>query len=166
MVGEIAITGPFVFAEYLGLPEETAERNADGWYYTRDLGFITNGELFVLGRETDLIIVGGRKFLPNEVESIAASVNGVKAGRVVAFGIRSEAKGTEDAVAMVESPEAADAGRVRTIRREIIQSVLQQMDLSLADVRVVPEGTLIKTSSGKIARRDNRKAFLESRREA
>ena len=166
VVGEVAISGPFLFSEYLGLPEETAERKANGWYHTRDLGFIADSELFVLGRETDLIIVGGRKFLPNEVETIAATVRGVKAGRAVAFGVRSEEKGTEDAVAMVESPEASDATRARTIRREIIQSVLQQMDLSLADVRVVPEGTLIKTSSGKIARRDNREAFLGRRREA
>jgi len=164
VVGEIAISGPFLFAEYLGLPEETAARRADGWYFTRDLGFLQDGELYVLGRDNDLIVVGGRKFLPNEVERIAGSVRGVKAGRVVAFGARSEAKGTENAVAMVESPEADDPVRSRAIRRAIVQSVLQQMDLALSDVLVVREGRLIKTSSGKIARNDNRNAYLASHR--
>ena len=164
VVGEIAISGPFLFAEYLGLPEETAARRADGWYFTRDLGFLQDGELYVLGRDNDLIVVGGRKFLPNEVERIAGSVRGVKAGRVVAFGARSEAKGTESAVAMVESPEADDPVRARAIRREIVQCVLQQMDLALSEVLVVKEGHLIKTSSGKIARNDNRNAYLASHR--
>jgi ribulose 1,5-bisphosphate synthetase/thiazole synthase len=63
---------------------------------------------------------------------------------------------------MVESPDASDPVRVRTIRRQIVQDVLQQMDLALADVVVVGEGSLIKTTSGKIARRDNRDAYLAS----
>jgi fatty-acyl-CoA synthase len=163
VVGEIAISGPFLFAEYLGLADETPAQKADGWYFTRDLGFRLDHELYVLGRGTDLIVVGGRKFLPNEVERIAGSVGGVKAGRVVAFGARSTSKGTEDAIAMVESPDAADPARRRAIRREIVQAVLQQMDLALADVAVVEEGSLIKTSSGKIARNDNREAWLASK---
>lgn len=162
IVGEIALGGPFLFMEYLRLPTETLASRIDGWYFTRDLGFLWKGELYVLGRDTDLIVVGGRKFLPNEVERIAGEIEGVKPGRVVAFGVTSELKGTEEAVAVVESADASDPSRVRIIRRAIIQSVLQQMDLGLVDVRVVAEGHLIKTSSGKIARNDNRRVFLES----
>lgn len=162
IVGEIAIAGPFVFAEYLELAAETESAKQDGWYFTRDLGFLWRGELYVLGRETDLIIVGGRKFLPNEIERIAGEVEGVKAGRAVSFGVRSELKGTQDAVMVVESAEATEPTRSRAIRRAITQAVLQQMDLALNDVRVVAEGTLIKTSSGKIARNDNRKAYIQS----
>lgn len=163
IVGEIAVSGPFLFDEYLRLPEETSANRAKDWYFTRDFGFRWQGELYVLGRSADLIVVGGRKFLANDVERVAGEIPGVKPGRVVAFGVRSEARGTEEAVALVESLEAEDPARTRAIKRAITQAVLQQLDLALSAVVVQAEGSLIKTSSGKIARNDNRNLYLESR---
>src|SRR6185312_4955618 len=59
-VGEIAISAPFLFAGYDRDSARTAERLIGGVYFSRDLGFLRDGHLFVLGRADDLIIVNGR----------------------------------------------------------------------------------------------------------
>jgi len=162
-VGEIAIAGPWLFREYLQLPDETrAARDAE-WYFTGDVGFVHEGDLFVLGRKTDLIIVGGRKFYPDEIERIAASVEGVKEGRAVAFGLVDEERGTEEVVVLVESAHHDSRARVQEIRKEIKGRVLRELDVTVDHTRVLAPQTLIKTSSGKLARRDNRVWFAAQR---
>lgn len=160
VVGEIAIAGDSLFREYLALPEETAAAREGEWYFTSDVGFVLGGELFVLGRKTDLIIVGGRKFYPNEIERIASGVEGVKEGRVVAFGVDSVERGTQDVVVLVESAGHEDRATVQAIKKEIKGRVLREADVTVDQTRVLAPGTLIKTSSGKIARKDNRAWFV------
>ena len=158
-VGEIAIAGPTLFSEYLRLPDETRAGRDGEWYYTRDVGFVHEGDLFVMGRKTDLIVIGGRKFYPDEIERIAGSVDGVKEGRAVAFGLPSEERGTEELVVLVESAHHDSRARVQEIRKEIKGRVLREMDVTVDHTRVLAPQTLIKTSSGKLARRDNREWF-------
>lgn len=160
VVGEIAIAGDSLFREYLALPEVTAAARDGEWYFTSDIGFVLGGELFVLGRKTDLIIVGGRKFYPNEIERIASGVEGVKEGRVVAFGVDSAERGTQDVVVLVESAGHEDRATVQAIKKEIKGRVLREADVTVDQTRVLAPGTLIKTSSGKIARKDNRAWFV------
>ena len=160
-VGEIAIAGSSLFREYLALPDVTAAARDGDWYFTSDVGFVYHGELFVLGRKTDLIIVGGRKFYPNEIERVAASVDGVKEGRVVAFGLDSAERGTQEVVVLVESAHHEDRARVQAIKKEIKGRVQREIDVTVDHTRVLAPQTLIKTSSGKIARKDNRAWFAE-----
>jgi acyl-CoA synthetase (AMP-forming)/AMP-acid ligase II len=158
-VGEIRLSGPSVFNGYHLLPELTAPVLRDGWYRTGDLAFAHRGEVFVLGRQSDLLIVGGRKHYPNDIEHVCNEVPGVKEGRVVAFGVTSEEKGTQEVVVLAESPEHADPARASLIRREIKARAIQRVDCVVDRVLLLPPQTLIKTSSGKIARRDNRDAY-------
>ena len=62
-VGEIVLRGNCMLNGYYRLPDKTAEAIRDGWYYTGDLGYMADGELYVSGRQKDLIIVGGKKYL-------------------------------------------------------------------------------------------------------
>lgn len=161
VVGEIMLCGPSLFHGYHHLPEATAPVLRDGWYATGDVGFVWQGEVFVLGRKSDLIIVGGRKFYPNDIEHVVSEIAGVKDGRVVAFGVLREEKGTEDVVVLVESEEHADRSAVQRIRKEIKARVLQRVDCAVDHALVLAPRSLVKTTSGKIARRDNRRLFLE-----
>jgi fatty-acyl-CoA synthase len=165
-VGEMMVAGPSLFNGYHLLPDATLPVLRDGWYRTGDIGFLWRGELFALGRKSDLIIVGGRKFYPNDVEHLVNEIPGVKEGRVVAFGVLREEKGTEDVVVLAESAEHADRADVQRLRKEIKARVMQRLDCPVDDAVILPPQSLIKTTSGKIARRDNRRFYLEQLRKS
>ena len=66
-VGEIALAGPSVMVGYYKDPESTARAVRDGWLHTGDLGYLSDGELFVCGRLKDLIVINGRKYHPQDL---------------------------------------------------------------------------------------------------
>ncbi|WP_042222752.1 o-succinylbenzoate--CoA ligase [Oceanobacillus manasiensis] len=78
-VGEIFVKGPMVTAGYFQNEEATSKAIQHGWLATGDLGYIDNeGFLYVVERRTDLIISGGENIYPSEIESVLASLDGVK----------------------------------------------------------------------------------------
>jgi fatty-acyl-CoA synthase len=160
-VGEVALAGPSLFAGYQHLAEASQGVLDEGVYYTGDVGFLRAGELFVLGRRSDLIIVGGRNFQPGDIETLVGEVEGIKDGRVVAFGVLREEKGTEDVVVLAESEHHAQRAVVQALKKEIRSRVLQRLDCAVDVVAIVAPQALVKTSSGKIARRDNRAIYLD-----
>jgi acyl-CoA synthetase (AMP-forming)/AMP-acid ligase II len=154
-VGEIAIRSPFLFREYHGNTEATeAAIDSDGWYYTGDLGFVDEEEVFVTGRKKDLLIVSGRNFYPQDIEAICDECHDAVAGRSVAVGVSDPELGTERIVVLVES-RTSDPARQARLAHVVRQRVLEDLDCPLAEVRVVPHMWLQKTSSGKIARLPN-----------
>jgi fatty-acyl-CoA synthase len=172
VTGEILIRGDCLFSRYHNRPELTAAAFRDGWYATGDIGFLwgaggagesikpaaTTPELFVIGRNRDLIICGGRNIDPAEIEALAASVTGVAAGRACCVGLDNAALGTEDVHLIVEAEERA-ANDPRAIAATLKQLAVQ-MNLPLRQVCVMPRGWLVKSSSGKIARRECRAKLI------
>lgn len=71
-VGEIAFRGPTLFLGYYKNDELTrSTRNADGWFFTGDLGFVDEaGYLHLAGRKKELINRGGTKIFPKEIEDL------------------------------------------------------------------------------------------------
>lgn len=68
--GEIAVSGPTIFKEYLNNESETRKKKDGNFYYTGDLGYVDDeGYLFIETRRTDLIISGGENISPTEIES-------------------------------------------------------------------------------------------------
>ncbi len=159
-VGQVHIAGPHVFAGYRALAELNASViDGRGYYATGDLGFMLDGELFVTGRLKDLIIIRGRNYYPQDVEALVGEVAGVVPGRVVAFGIPDPVTGTEQLIVLMEIEEAQTPGKiVLAVRRSIAQS----LDCTAGDVRVVPPRALVKSTSGKISRTENRRRYLET----
>ena len=159
--GEIEVRGPFVFDGYFANPEATAEAFADGWYRTGDLGLLDGGELFVCGRRKEMLIVHGRNYYANDVEEALAGAPGVKPGRAVVFAIFDPVTQSEEAVAMVE---AADGGVDRAgLKRAVKKAVYDRLELTLRSVEVLAAGELVKTTSGKVSRDENRRRYLEGR---
>jgi len=157
-VGEIAIRSDCLFTGYNKRPELTAEKLVDGWYRTGDLGFINGSELFVTGRQDDLMIIYGRNYYAHAVEQAASECPGVVPGRVVAFAVENPASGSRDAVVLVED-DGTEEGR--NLRRLIKTKVFDQLGLTLHSVGVHPRGTLIKSTAGKISRYQNKAIYLQ-----
>jgi fatty-acyl-CoA synthase len=155
-VGEIALRSDSMLSGYHNRPEATAAAMRDGWYFTGDLGYLADGELYITGRMKDLIIVGGKNIYPQDIEYLVNEIPGVHPGRTVAFGVINDRLATEDIAIIAE----IDDDDVMKITRSIRTRVAQHTETTARHVHLVEAGWLIKTSSGKIARRANREKFL------
>jgi acyl-CoA synthetase (AMP-forming)/AMP-acid ligase II len=159
-VGEIELRGAFLFDGYHRREALTKERFRDGRYRTHDLGFLQEGELYVLGRSDDLIIVHGRNYFAHEIEAAVNDVRGLKPGRNVAIPVFNELLSTQEVVLIAESDPGAVFDELE-LKRRVKAQVLQAMGLDLRDVSIVPPGWLVKTSSGKISRGANKDKYLQ-----
>lgn len=153
-VGEIGIRGEFLFSGYNTDPERTAERLVDGTYFTRDLGFVLEDRVYVLGRVDDLIIVNGRNLYAHEVEAVVSRLEGLKPGRSVAVPLFNARIGSESLVVISER-QRGSARTEADLRRDIMQVVYSTFEVTPWRVHIVEEGWLIKTTSGKISRTEN-----------
>ncbi len=157
-IGEVALRSTSMLSGYYRRPDATAEAMADGWYFTGDLGYLADGELYITGRKKDLIIVGGKNIYPQDIEHAINDVPGVHPGRTVAFGVFNESLGTED-IAVVCEVETDDPAARDAITREIRARIAKTTDTMAHYVHLVEPMWLLKTSSGKIARGANRDRF-------
>lgn len=150
-----------MLTEYYNRPEITSEVVRGGWFYSGDMGYIANGELFITGRKKDLIIVGGKNVYPQDLEAIANHIPGIHPGRAVAFGVYDDRIGSEVVILVCELDRDGSSRDQQEIERQLRKEIIQHTEVTLADVRLVNERWMIKTSSGKIARADNRQKYLQ-----
>ena len=156
-VGEITIRSDCMLTEYYHRPDLQPFR--DGWYHTGDMGYLADGQLYVVGRQKDLIINAGKNIYPQDIEAIVNTVPGVYPGRAVAFGVPDEREGTE-LLAVIAEVTTDDPDERKLINKTIRQEVARQSMVTVSYVHLVGERWLIKTSSGKIARSVNRDKWL------
>jgi long-chain fatty acid adenylyltransferase FadD28 len=162
--GEIWVHGGNVAEGYWGQPQKTEDTfrgmlvvPSDGtpegpWLRTGDLGFISDGELFIVGRIKDLLIVYGRNHAPDDIEATIQEISG---GRVAAISVADGQ--TEKLVAIIEQKKrgASDeevAQNLAAVRREVASVVFNTHGLSIADLVLVPPGSIPITTSGKVRR--------------
>jgi acyl-CoA synthetase (AMP-forming)/AMP-acid ligase II len=161
-VGEILVGSHCMLSGYHGRPDLDAGLFQDGWYRTGDLGYLLDGELYVVGRKKDLIIVAGKNLHPHDLEAVVNSVAGVHPGRAVVFGVPDEVEGTE-LVGVVAEVESEDPAARKAIGGAIRQALVAQIGVVASYVHLVGPKWLLKTSSGKIARAANREKWLSER---
>ncbi|MDR3637904.1 MAG: AMP-binding protein, partial [Isosphaeraceae bacterium] len=168
-VGEVWVRGPNVAQGYWERPESTAETfqavlgdQGDGPYLrTGDLGFVSEGELFVTGRLKDLIIVRGRNIYPQDVEWTAErSHAALIASGGAAFAV--EVDGEERLVVVHECERIGKGESADSILDAIRHAVAEQHELDVYSVHLIRALSLPKTSSGKVQRHACRRAFLDA----
>lgn len=160
-VGEIIIRSNSLFNGYWLHSQEGESSFCDGWFRTGDVGYLVDGQLYVCDRKKDLIIVGGRNIQPQAIENIAASLFGQFAGRCVAFGLSDSHLGTELPVLVVEQRQPLEDAEKQNLIHQVRKRVSDEVEVSISDVRLVPKGWVMKTTSGKIARAANKKKYLD-----
>lgn len=157
-VGEVCVRGDSLMQGYWEDPEATSRALRDGRLHTGDLGYLAGGELYLVGRIKDMVIIGGRNLFPEDVERCAERVSGVRKGNAVVFGVTSR-RGRERLVLVGETrlscPEAA-----REAARAISSTVKEEIGVPVREVVLVPAGSLPKTSSGKKRRFLCRELYL------
>jgi amino acid adenylation domain-containing protein len=169
-VGEIWVAGPSVAAGYWGRPEESAatfgarlasEDGGGGGTYLRtgDLGFLDEaGELFVTGRQKDLLVLRGRNVYPQDVEAVAeAGHPALRLGGAAAFGVEVEGEERLVVVVEVERRREAEAGAAAAA---VAERVVAELDVAAHAVVPVRAGGIPRTTSGKVRRGACRAAFL------
>jgi fatty-acyl-CoA synthase len=140
---QILISGDYLASNYV---PESSDRfvNADGkhFFYSGDYGYLADGQLFVLGRIDDTLIIRGKKYLAWEIEDIVSSFEGVKPGRVIAFTHDSEQALCVAFEGRLSQKQTSDIGA----------KIRERFQVTVGTFFSLEPGTLIKTSSGKIAR--------------
>jgi acyl-CoA synthetase (AMP-forming)/AMP-acid ligase II len=157
--GEIELRSPCLFAGYDAAEGKTLD--ADGWFATGDLGYFSDGELFVSGRIKDMIIHRGVNLHPEDVEEVLGQVPGCKAGRAIVFGVFDEEAGTEKIIALLEEdqPEGGRAGLLARARA----AVFENFGVLPSELVVVAPNSLLKSTSGKASRSANRELYLQKK---
>src|SRR5438105_6165191 len=156
-VGEICFRGPSVTAGYWNNPEATEAAGLGrpgGWLRTGDLGYLVEGEVYVSGRLKDILIVNGRNYYPQRIEWAVEELPGVRRGSTVVFS--RPGKASEEVVVAVETRDR-DPDKLRAA---IVAKISEDLQLAVADVALVPPGSIPKTSSGKLQRRKTRELYL------
>ena len=127
--GEIAVRGANLFSGYW--PDGTGGPDADGWFATGDIGYLADGELVLVDRARELVVVDGFHVYPAEVEHAIMELPGVEAAAVVG---RPDARSGEQLVAFVEGPglsaervEAHCGQRLARFKRPVAVHVLDAL---------------------------------------
>jgi 1-acyl-sn-glycerol-3-phosphate acyltransferase len=157
--GRIEFRGPSVMSGYFRNPEATQTVLRDGWLDSGDLGYWAEGELFITGRQKDIVIKAGRNLYPQEVEEVIGDVPGIRKGCVAAFGIADPEAGTERLVVIAESRETAPE-RLEEIRTGVLDRMVTVIGLPPDTLVIAQPGAILKTSSGKLRRSATRDAYL------
>ncbi|KUI42151.1 acyl-CoA synthetase [Mycobacterium sp. IS-1590] len=162
--GEIWVYGDNVASGYWHKPEETehtfkavlAEPSAGTpqgpWLRTGDRGFIFEGKLFIVGRIKDLLIVYGRNHSPDDIEATIQEITG---GRVAAIAVPDG--GVEQLVVVMEVKKRGDSEedaveKFALVKRDVTSAISNSHGLSVADLVLVPPGSIPITTSGKVRR--------------
>lgn len=160
VVGEVLVASDCLFQGYFHRPDLTAGAMRDGWYCTGDLGFQLNGELYVVGRKKDLLIVGGENLYPQDIEEIVAVHPAIHDGRVIAMGIYNPNLGTEDIVVVGEVEREEHFAEKEKIEIDIRGRIVAGLGVAVRTVLLKPPKWIVKSTAGKPARSATREKLL------
>jgi acyl-CoA synthetase (AMP-forming)/AMP-acid ligase II len=166
--GEIWVSGPSVSLGYwndadrtegvFGAKLDAAYDRGRRYLRTGDLGFVSFGRLIVTGREKDLIVVNGRNYHPQDIETAAGAAHiALRAGYAAAFSI-----GDDESIVLVHEVKRQwlRDGDLRVVAQSIRRAVASDVGVVLSEIVFIKPATIPKTSSGKIRRGEARLRFI------
>ncbi|GAA2552241.1 AMP-binding protein [Pseudonocardia hydrocarbonoxydans] len=142
--GLVAVRGPNLFSGYW--PDGAGGPDADGWFRTADVGFLdADGDLHLVDRSSDLVIVNGFNVYPREVERVLAEIDGVAEAAVV--GVADDRTGEAVKAVLVRA-----AGSTLTEEEVRAHCTLRLARFKAPSVIAFVD-ELPRTPTGKVARR-------------
>ena len=156
VIGKVWCTGPSLMVGYFRDPESTEACMQDGWLDTGDMGYLSNGYIYIVGRAKDMIIINGKNYWPQDIEWAVEQLPGFKAGDIAAFAVSN---GGEETPAVLVQCRTSDEGERAKLREQIKDKVRSVTGMNCV-VELVPPRTLPRTSSGKLSRAKARNLYL------
>ncbi len=164
-VGEIYLRGKSISKGYWQNPEETKRsfqntiEDSGSFFRTGDLGILDKNQLYIAGRLKDILIIHGKNYYPQDIEDVVSkSHSNIISGSVAVFSILIEGK--ENIIVVAESILTKEIN-IGEVLQCIYSQIFNAYKLSVYDIVLIRRGTLLKTSSGKIQRKANKKAYLK-----
>ncbi len=156
-IGKVWTSGPSIMHSYFRDADATSACMKDGWLDTGDMGYLSDGYIYVVGRAKDMIIINGKNHWPQDIEWAVEQIPGFKAGDIAAFSVTT-AGGEETPAVLVHcrTTDGAERKRLREAIREKVRSITGMHCI----VELVPPRTLPRTSSGKLSRAKARNLYL------
>ena len=156
-IGKVFVRGASVMHSYFRDPESTDACLIDGWLDTGDMGYLSSGYIFIVGRAKDMIIINGRNHWPQDIEWAVEQLPGFKSGDIAAFAITGPS-GEETPAVLVHCrvSDNEERGKLRDEIRERVRAITGITPV----VELVPPRTLPRTSSGKLSRVKARHLYL------
>lgn len=149
--GQLQVRGPSTTSGYYRNPEATKGLLDGEWINTGDRAYLSEGMVYITGREKDIIIRGGRNLSPYELEEAVGSLPGIRRGCVAVFGSTDAHSGTEKVIVLAETREK-DLQGSEALKTEINALAASLLGGPADDIVLAPPHTVPKTSSGKIRR--------------
>lgn len=175
-VGEIWVKGDSVTQGYWrreDLTQQifhayTKDTKLGAFLRTGDLGFFSDGELFVTGRLKDLIIIRGRNHYPQDIEETVSNCHpAINGGNGAAFAVEMN---NEEELVVVFEVKRTYLRKITEIQGEIFNRIRQEIaanhELQVSSIVLLKTGSIPKTSSGKITRNACRQDFLDGKLDA
>ena len=156
-IGKVWVRGASVMAGYFRDEEATAACMKGGWLDTGDMGYLSAGYIFIVGRAKDMIIINGRNHWPQDIEWAVEQLPGFKSGDIAAFAITGPS-GEEQPAVLVHC-RVSDLEERSRLRDDIKERVRAITGISPV-VELIPPRTLPRTSSGKLSRTKARNLYL------
>ncbi len=156
-IGKVWCAGPSIMHGYFNDREATEACMADGWLDTGDMGYMSDGYIYIVGRAKDMIIVNGKNHWPQDIEWAVEQLPGFKAGDIAAFAITTP--GGEETPAVLVQCRTSDMAERSRLRDEIREKVRSITGMNCV-IELVPPRTLPRTSSGKLSRAKARTLYL------
>ena len=156
-IGKVWCRGTSVRVGYFRDDPATAACMTDGWLDTGDMGYMSDGYLYIVGRAKDMIIVNGRNHWPQDIEWAVEQLPGFKAGDIAAFAITTP--GGEETPAVLVQCRSSDERERTRLRDEIRERVRSVTGMNCV-IELIPPRTLPRTSSGKLSRAKARNLYL------
>ena len=156
-IGKVWCKGPSVMVGYFRDQEATDACLVDGWLDTGDMGYMSGGYMYIVGRAKDMIIINGRNHWPQDIEWAVEQLPGFKAGDIAAFAITTP--GGEETPAVLVQCRTSDE-KERAALHETIRDRVRAITGMNCLVELIPPRTLPRTSSGKLSRSKARAQYL------
>jgi acyl-CoA synthetase (AMP-forming)/AMP-acid ligase II len=174
-IGEIEVSGPSVIDGYLPEPGDPEPGNPapaldthdeqlkrpDGYLRTGDLGYQAEGALYITGRRKDIVIIAGRNYVPNQIETfVEAVVRTPRPQAIVAVGVLDPVLQTEQLHLLLDKRLAEEHER-RALAGRVSDALAEVFGIGGAAFHWVDRAELPRTTSGKIQRHLCRKLVEE-----
>ncbi|QDX25919.1 fatty acyl-AMP ligase [Sphingomonas suaedae] len=156
-IGKVWCRGPSVMVGYFRDPESTDACMVDGWLDTGDMGYMSDGYVYIVGRAKDMIIINGKNHWPQDIEWAVEQLPGFKQGDIAAFAITTP--GGEETPAVLVQCRTSDDSERQKLREDIRERVRAVTGMNCV-VELIPPRTLPRTSSGKLSRAKARNLYL------